>query len=119
MEEQLISFETAKLAKENGFDLECHYAQFKNNIKPGYNESKHNWNLYLEWYSISTQALLQKWLREKHNLFVFVEIDEYQDEFRSIIIDYRKVFTNPKFTKNFTTYEKALEKGLKKALKLL
>ena len=51
MEEKYITFETAKLAKEKGFD-------FKGYV--GY----------------CTQALLQKWLREVHQIYVDIDIDQ-------------------------------------------
>ena len=74
MEEQLITFETAKLAydiKLNGY----------NSIFPGFNYNE-NGELkgYSDKYVAPTQSLLQRWLREKHNIDVLIykpDIGEY------------------------------------------
>src|ERR1700749_1224879 len=81
MQEQLVSFETAKLAKEKGFDWNCRYTyDNKGNLDSAIdwtgeetfskeneeNASKNGYNAYLA----STQSLLQKWLREVHSIHV-------------------------------------------------
>lgn len=98
MEEELISFETAKSAKEKGFDLTTYTAYIggkfhKNEDEPngydGYDlASKENWNKngwlfkkdgsscfgcqnnprYFEACSAPTQSLLHRWLREAHEI---------------------------------------------------
>ena len=96
MKEQLILFETAKLAEEKGFGDK------------------------LDWLGVSihdnypTQSLLQKWLREKHNIHMAMKhmsngfVCDVQIAFvRSI-----KMVVQP-------TYEEALEHGLYEALKLI
>ena len=72
MEEQLISFETAKLAKEKGFDWICRvfYEDWDNNelhepISPSDFNNEHVWEKTI---SAPTQSLLQKWLREVHDI---------------------------------------------------
>lgn len=111
MRDELITFETAKLAKEKGYDL----------VGNGL-------------YKRATQSLLQRWLREVHNCHVeiiwyspengsyvtkenikyYVEINYYGKDFNLPLgeeADYKEY--------NFDTYEKALEKGLQEALKLI
>jgi hypothetical protein len=66
-----------------------------------------------------TQSLMLKWLREEHK--ISVKVDDYQSGF--------KVFYDVNMCKlgsqddnpegQFSTYEKALEYGLKKTLKLI
>ncbi len=93
MEEQLINFETAKLAKEKGFNERGHYfykVKSENDIelygctkkqligfkgyKPiyykvnDYHTNKEKYNAKLYRCSAPTQSLLQKWLREKYNI---------------------------------------------------
>ncbi len=120
MKEQLISYKTAKLAKEKKFDLNCHYAQFVEDEEPIYNESAHNWNLYEEGYSVPTQSSLQKWLREVHKLSVEVFSDETHWE---VIVEklpsYSAYDSEYSSDDKFNTYEEALEEGLKQALKLI
>ena len=97
MEDTLITFETAKLAKEKGWDGD-----------------------FVESHKIlTTQSLLAKWLREKHNIIIIVDyegIDGYYYKFYS----YKgmKKFYDASNT-NYKTYEEALEIGLQEALKLI
>jgi hypothetical protein len=77
MEEQLITFETAKLAKEKGFDVEC-LNFYGKEITLGEFElfqcenrcSEHKNSNNTISVSVPTQALLQKWLREEHKIEV-------------------------------------------------
>ncbi len=77
MEEQLISFETAKLAKEKGFDIIC---------QKGFNPNNGNIIEGNLWFVLNTlesnyhiqcptQSLLQRWLREVHNIHIELLID--------------------------------------------
>ena len=132
MEEQFITFETAKLAKEKGFDVETTYNYYFDETI-GSSNSKQNWNSSTtELYSRPTQALLQRWLRKIHKINV-------ESNYLSNIQKYRTLFKPmsiiPKTFKNRTeyglavdkyysktshdTYEDALEEGLYKALKLI
>lgn len=137
MQEQIIGFEVAKLAKDKGFDWEVKtYFDFKKfGIKPVefFNKIDANnfsyWNSDLNkkvnagYISAPTQALLQKWLREKCNIRVFVVpiiFDNY-----SFRIYYPHPITKSLEKKyfeieiGFKTYEEALEAGLFEALKLI
>ena len=91
MKKQLISFETAKLAKELGFpildELESRYFYNISKYAPRspHHEVDTEKNLYRKditcsvfdideeikyHYEAPTQSLLQKWLREKHTIFI-------------------------------------------------
>lgn len=130
MKETLISFETAKLAKEKGLKgFKTYKFYYKDGI--AYNStSKQCWNTW-EWtqgirWTVITQSLLQKWLREKHDIQVEVSlplnrnwnVDGYfinskkgkAGEFNKVLFD---------DLKDFDTYEQALEIGLKRALETL
>ena len=105
MEEQLISFETAKLAKEKGCNLE-------NCTCGGYPEC------ICSDKRIS-QSLLSKWLREKYDIDVIINTYRNQNQ------KYYKYFISEK-SKNlikseeyYDTYEEAYEIGLQEALKLI
>jgi hypothetical protein len=73
MEEQVIKFETAKLAKERGFEVP---KLKRHEIKCGQYYSEFPW-CDDEGYEIIfpriTQSALQTWLRKKHNINVWVE----------------------------------------------
>ena len=148
MKEQLITFETAKLAKEKGFDIKVetfYMGDSENNFLHNAGK-KDNWNNYKcildeselsDDYSAPTQSLLQKWLREKHNLSVEVqfdyayEIDEGKGNYFDAIFTVKIAdISNPikynvispswqRKDGNQFTYEGALEKGLQEALKLI
>ena len=121
MEEQLISFETAKLAKEKGFDyysesLYCsvyldNYELYNDMCVPLQHEK-------LEQYKAPTQSLLQKWLREVHNIIVYVkkDFDSLSEYFEMDIVKNNESFTE---FEHFGSWEIALEKGLQKALNLI
>ncbi len=138
--EQLISFKTAKLAKEKGFDWECFF-KYKHNknqsIVKIYDNRNHrlkstipfftgNYNNSKFTTSTPTQSLLQKWLREKYNIIVLVNIycpdwDKTFNYYPEINIPSSGDFGDILEDKNlsFDTYEEALEKGLYEALKLI
>ena len=154
MKEQLVSFETAKLAKEKGFDIHCpnfyfEDGEFRKNELTGTNgyygeeycfeqeEFLENWNdgfltnklgdrcfgckksnNYFETFSAPTQSLLQKWLREVHNIDV-ISYPSFMGKQRNY---YYVIFTNRDFENymqglsNNYSYEEALEIGFKEAL---
>ncbi len=96
MKEQLISFETDMLAKEKG-------AYF----------------IYSGLDVTCTQSLLQRWLREKHNIPVNVT-SMYEGDYGFDINPINSGNHNILFRKkNVGTYEEALEAGLQEALKLI
>ena len=75
MQEELVSHKVAKLAKEKGFDIPTLYAYDQNGelwfdemYAINYNDSPYS----KEVVSAPTQALLQRWLREVHNINYYV-----------------------------------------------
>ena len=117
MEEQLISFETAKLAKEKGFNISGINIYENENLLCDV-EFK-NWNNGTLCLLAPTQSLLQKWLREKHQLFITVNAKGVIDEivwYNNVTIRTKK---DHKFENYYRTYEEALEVGLLEALKLI
>lgn len=121
MEETRISLDTAKLAKEKGFDAR---ELFMDNV------------LYKDGVQYVTQSLLQKWLRVKYNIYVvpnrfsksFVKkANEYSDKtpgditYKEHFVDVFKVEDDGnKFTNTRTifedSYDEAFESGLQFAL---
>ena len=91
---------------------------FHINNDPKFDYSNKNWGLY----SAPTHAYLQKWLREEHGLVVLADIEEGVNGpwLVQIYGDYEKHKRFDLYTKaGFASYEEALEKGLRKALKLI
>jgi len=125
MTDQLISFETAILAKEKGFsrkDIDAYPGiTFSYTINEnGYDEGKLN-HVHMGIPAL-TQSLLQKWLREKHNIQMFLH--PYSDgTFACDVIDNKTIYGDNKphrcNSPRLNTYEEALEVGLQEALKLI
>lgn len=124
MKEQLITFETAKLTREKGFDIPTngrYYWDYQWKLsKKGATKCD---NSDEDSYSAPTQSLLQRWLREIHNLFInvyfdpithyhYCKIDRWNDK-PIYVLNKLDGASQPEFT----SYEDAMEKGLKKALK--
>ena len=121
MEEQLISFDTAKLAKEKRFLKEWTDLAYKKDDQKLYGDT----GIYTD-YPAPTQSLLAKWLREIHKIFINIIYDGNDEVFRVQIVkqnnyNTRKVLFIKKedYIIEFFTYEEAMEKGLQEALKLL
>lgn len=120
MTEQLISLETAKLAKEKGFDGVCcqYYDKDDRLDSPsGYDGWPFcNWNEIGDHYSAAPQSLVQKWLREVHCWHVEVTWDTVTYEYRVFHPDYEGETIRKWW---FNTYEEALEAGLVEGLSRL
>lgn len=134
MEEQLVSFETAKLAKEKGLDLEfCNkgwhgdFGDLELDSYPFLGTYSYYTSIYCnnkEEHQIqrTTQSLLQKWLREVHNIILIVAPIHETEESKSLIkywyyiLDVEDVSDDEVF---YGTWEEALELGLQEALKLV
>lgn len=130
MKEQLISLETAKLAKEKGFNLNSHAfygCDFPSSSKPNqlilrswekwenFGKEDSQEGTYI--YSAPTQSLLQKWLRDIHRIDVHCECNYERDLWT---FGYRKKGYNYNhYPLEYNTYEEALEVGLQEALKLI
>ena len=135
MTEQLVLFETAKLAKEKGFDEPCNdcYNSFGNLLSNG-------WCEYIDDNEVTypfgvkslkegdilrpTQSLLQKWLRETYNIEAYVvptyyfKEKEYQGYYGKID-DIQPLTGDLGGYIRLDTNEKSLELGLQEALKLI
>ena len=129
MKEQLISFETAKLAKEKGFDEICLNYFYSDSTSSGNiceskfeirNSTEHRFIFIKVECTAPTQSLLQKWLRENHGIHINIDfglqwgyqlipVGWYGEKFSENFID----------GKDWLSYEQALENGLLQALKLI
>ena len=119
MFEELINIETAKLAKEKGFDEAC---RDFHGTWDGYdgvhkmdNYNRHNTS---KQFSAPTQGLLQKWLREVKSIDVEARGCRYAGDMTT---SYYQPYANGAVVnlKQYKTYEEALETGLIASLKLI
>lgn len=133
MEEQIITFNVAVLAKEKGFNIPTLYGcNNKGELQQYFTYQSYapgepevwisdfiqNWD-----YQLPTQSLLQKWLREKHNIHIIVN--------PTITTNWTSALCNLGNEKielkegiifdslDYSSYEGALEQGLYEALKLI
>lgn len=140
MNEQLISFDVAKLAKEVGFDWLCLYHYHKEKLYPNWTENGsstdvefeadvedllenyNNKHLVGKYCSVPSQSFLQKWLRDEHGIAVHISTDITLSWVYTIqSLHPQATYTGSTITsvEVFSTYEESLEKGLYRALKLI
>lgn len=119
MRDELISLETAKLAREKGFNEGCLYY-----YQGGVVDTDGCYNHYNmgaeEIYSAPTQSLLQRWLRERKN----AHIEIYPVFPSPNIVKYGRWIVADAITMKipieyFDTYEQALEDALAYGLRNL
>ena len=110
MQEDLISFETAKLAEEKGFKTKTVTTKVTNDyLLGGKNVMITKMCIYL-W-----MCELQKWLREKHKIHIDIQPFYYKGDF----ISWNLKIHNTYFKEKYKTHEEALECGIYQALKLI
>lgn len=137
MQEKLIEFKTAKLAKEKGFKNGSisYYAgnskliTFNTNLYPNALYTNNTAQKFT--YEATTQSLLQRWIREVHKISVEVALDFMEDKYGDTLyyhcnilhsIDSHKTvkWLGAECTyENYNTWEEALEAGLMEGLKLI
>ena len=117
IEEEYISFETAKLAKEKGLDILCDIGYYIDSGVVDYIRDDYK-NMF---YPRPTQSLLARWLREKHDISVAAYRTWAMDNSYNYEIlvgtDFEKMIREE--CECDRTYEEAMEAGLQEALKLL
>lgn len=129
IEEAYISFEIAKLLKEKGFDEGCRYYYVNNGNLMFTEEYLHNSEIKYGTYpscvcTAPTQQMAMRWLREIHNIFIVIEPRTY-DYINEKISSYvsslwqRDNYCENITSKNYPTYEEAVEATIQYCLKNL
>lgn len=132
MKDVIVTLKTAKLAKEKGFDYSLEYYFFpveddreyiirhkSTYFKPYTLEEVYKQELFKLTYPAPTQSLLQKWIRERHNIHIdiFIQDEAPYTNFYYRIMEIGQYFVISYYNDISATYEEALEKGLQHALK--
>jgi len=132
MEEKIVSFNVAYLAEKKGFDAKCNFIYFlphpERAKKQGIKENI--WVLIpsssdlISGTPAPSQSLLQKWLREEHNIEVGIirnrtKLDELYMWYIEVYDDNENFINEHTSSFNFKTYELAFEIGLFEALNLI
>ena len=129
MEDQLVTTETAILAKELGFSINTIYGidsynKLRAKIANGIDGSFISWDRHDHDLRIPSQSLLQRWIRKVHNLNI--SIDNFLTEDNEVDWDYEVSILGTRLDENdnyiplfpfaversFTSYEQALEAAL-------
>jgi hypothetical protein len=124
MEERLIEFKTAQLAKEKGFkNYRGHTSYRPNGIisnwegKYDHNGKPETLGFFKSDISAPTQYILQTWLRNKKILVEVRPVDDWSSWCYSIFMeDCMSPFFEVKNNNEYPSYEDALEAGLYEAL---
>ena len=122
IQEDYVSFETSKLLKESGFDVNC-YTHYSSNGQNVY----YNYQTPSDGINMPTLQMAMKWLREVHKLFIQVCIVphttvtmEQKYYFFSIHKDRRNLAFRDGFPNTYySTYEEACEAAIKYCLEKL
>ncbi|MDO7847658.1 hypothetical protein Q5H92_14915 [Hymenobacter sp. M29] len=133
MEDQLITFPTAKLAKEKGFDLDSQYCYNSDGEVEGAFDltgqeyftdeeilnAAHNGEVT---YLCPTQSLLSRWLREEKGVHLRIQavlkphllyqVDRVYLNSPQHNVGANITFPRHEWSGEYTTYEEAVEKGL-------
>lgn len=125
--EDYVSFETAKLLKEKGFEGECisYYSEFVDNNKTLCRWRKtHNYvNVKNDAYTlVPTLQMAMKWLREVHNKSIEIRSQGLKATNIGWIVEiYNLVNQDEEFHHPYTfhTYEEACEAAIKYCLENL
>lgn len=122
--EDYVSFETAKLLKEKGFDQNCATYYLDGQVWRHYHGEVIPKDKQI--YAAPTQAMAMKWLREVHKLSVRPRYDEVEDEkervfyvwfFDILSMKPYKMLAEPE--QGYSAYEEACEAAIKYCLENL
>ena len=131
--EDYVSFETAKLLKDKGFNIPCrsnYRSKYKDCKVPFYHNTPKNFNgkeyegLNSEWFSAPTLQMAMKWLREKHNWTICISPYWAEGDMRNKLTWYYYIYSlidNRSFRESSYTdnYTEACENAIKYCLENL
>ena len=132
IEEQFVSFDTARMLKEAGFDVPCRGVYFTD--RTGHYEFREYdnkqtkddlcWNTedgFQYEYLAPTQALTDKWLREVYNVAIYSLYDDDMEQWFYVVDAFTKnpVINGFQSGSEYDDYESAFEDGLREAIKLI
>ena len=120
IEESYVSFDTAKLLKEAGFDVPC-FNQYTERGTIWHCDCPENFNKSQCVTSCPTQDLAARWLREVYNVAIYSLYDDDMEQWFYVVDAFTK---NPVINcfqsgSEYDDYESAFEDGLREAIKLI
>ena len=117
IEEQYVSFDTAKMLKEAGFDVPC-FNQYTERGTIWHCDCPENFNKSQCVTSCPTQSLAARWLREVHRIFIEDYILINGTFSYSIFIGGRNQLECERHD-IYQSYEDCVEHALQEAIKLI
>ena len=133
IEEQFVSFDTAKMLKETGFEemvnscfmYDDNADEYEYEFVSGYaivkKALRDNYNGYENTISRPTQALAERWLREVYNVAIYSLYDDDMEQWFYVVDAFTKnpVINGFQSGSEYDDYESAFEDGLREAIKLI
>lgn len=132
IEESYVSFNTAKLLKEAGFDVPCRgiYRAYRigTSVFHEYDRKSAKDDLcrnavdgFQYEYLAPTQALAARWLREVYNVAIYSLYDDDMEQWFYVVDAFTKnpVINGFQSGSEYDDYESAFEDGLREAIKLI
>lgn len=127
MEEQYVSFETAKMLKEIGFEANVSSRYIKE--EPDDEDwcfsdlgiRRDDYNTYLDSVTCPTQALAARWLREAHNFHVYSTYDYSVPKWFYVIQHFDNISYYEDFISDskYSNSEEAMEAGLQRVIEII
>ena len=118
IEESYVSFDTARMLKEAGFDEPCRYSYDQ---VGGFRWFKIGESTPKGWVPCPTQALAARWLREVYNVAIYSLYDDDMEQWFYVVDAFTKnpVINGSQSGSEYDDYESAFEDGLREAIKLI
>lgn len=120
IEESYVSFDTAKMLKEAGFDVPC-FNQYTERGTIWHCDCPENFNKSQCVTSCPTQALAARWLREVYNVAIYSLYDDDMEQWFYVVDAFTKnpVINGFQSGSEYDDYESAFEDGLRESVKLI
>lgn len=125
IEENYVSFDTAKLLKEAGFEanLKTRYVEEEKDEWAfwGSGTKRSDYNYFDDTIACPTQALAARWLREVYNVAIYSLYDDDMEQWFYVVDAFTKnpVINGFQSGSEYDDYESAFEDGLREAIKLI
>ena len=133
IEENYVSFDTAKMLKEAGFEemvnscfmyddkADEYEYEFVNGYAIVKKALRDNYNGYENTISRPTQALAERWLREVYHVAIYSLYDDDMEQWFYVVDAFTKnpVINGFQSGSEYDDYESAFEDGLREAIKLI
>ena len=115
IKEDFVSFETAKLLKEKGFDEPTIGTYYKDGTFEHLTINRWN-SKFVTPISAPTLQMAMKWLRKEHNIDILITIGGFVEKGKVYFCSVYKNLINYGDLKEYLTYEEAAEAGIKYCL---